>query len=275
MPSVWWNRDEFDGQYPWADGGEEWSEPWGGSELQWQTALEPRLRAFLPTGHLLEIAPGFGRWTRFLLTACREYVGVDLSQRCVAACQARFADDRHAHFRTTDGRTLPGVPDGWVDFAFSFDSLVHVESDVLASYVGELARTLAPDGVAFLHHSNLGAYRELARLAPTMNRLAAAVPALRGAMTRTELAWWDHARARSVTAQGLRSLAAGVGLSCPTQELISWGGHRLIDAISILTRPGSRWDQDTTVVVNRNFTAAARSTRVAALAYGRFSAPET
>ena len=51
------------------------------------------------------------------------------------------------------------VADRSVDFAFSFDSLVHADAEVLDAYAAELARTLAPDGVAFIHHSNLGAYR--------------------------------------------------------------------------------------------------------------------
>lgn len=51
------------------------------------------------------------------------------------------------------------VADSSVDFAFSFDSLVYVEAEVLKGYLTELARVLKPDGVAFLHHSNLGAYQ--------------------------------------------------------------------------------------------------------------------
>lgn len=39
---------------------------WGSSQQQWQRALLPRLRAFLPTQTILEIAPGFGRWTEHL-----------------------------------------------------------------------------------------------------------------------------------------------------------------------------------------------------------------
>jgi hypothetical protein len=51
------------------------------------------------------------------------------------------------------------IENGSIDFAFSFDSLVHAESDVMSSYAHELARVLKPGGVAFLHHSNLDAVR--------------------------------------------------------------------------------------------------------------------
>jgi hypothetical protein len=47
---------------------------------------------------------------------------------------------------------------GSVDFAFSFDSLVHAEADVIQAYVEQLASILRPGGAAFIHHSNLGQY---------------------------------------------------------------------------------------------------------------------
>ena len=43
-------------------------------------------------------------------------------------------------------------------FVFSFDSLVYAENDVIAAYLSQLARKLSPDGVGFIHHSNIGAY---------------------------------------------------------------------------------------------------------------------
>ena len=48
-----------------------------------------------------------------------------------------------------DGQSLPMVADSSIDLAFSFDSLVHVEDDVMPSYLDELARVLSEDGVAF------------------------------------------------------------------------------------------------------------------------------
>jgi cyclopropane fatty-acyl-phospholipid synthase-like methyltransferase len=39
------------------------------------------------------------------------------------------------------------------DFVFSFDSLVHVESDVIENYLTQLAKKLKPNGIGFIHHS--------------------------------------------------------------------------------------------------------------------------
>ena len=73
MPDVNWNLIAWDG-YDWSDRGEGFSEPWGGSEAQWFGSLYPRLHRFLPAKNILEIGPGVGRWTKFLLPLCERYV---------------------------------------------------------------------------------------------------------------------------------------------------------------------------------------------------------
>lgn len=70
MPSIEWNQNKWDEAYPWTEQGDEWSAVWGGSDTQWISTILPRIRNFLPANVLLEIAPGYGRWTRYLLPAC-------------------------------------------------------------------------------------------------------------------------------------------------------------------------------------------------------------
>ena len=127
--------------------GDPWSKPWGSARGQWYGTIYPRIQGFLPAAAILEIAPGFGRWTEFLLEYCETLVGVDVSPKCIEACQERFADRSGARFEVNDGHSLPMVEDSSIDFAFSFDSLVHVEAETLAGYLSELARVLKPDGV--------------------------------------------------------------------------------------------------------------------------------
>src|SRR5437588_8458413 len=163
MPGVDANRRQWDGRYAWPEGGEEWSAGWGGADAQWHSSLRPRLRPLLPASTILEIAPGYGRWTKYLIECCDRYIGVDLSAQGVEACRRRFADVEHAEFHVNDGRSLTMIDDASIDLAFSFDSLVHVEEDVIGAYLDELARVFAVDGVAFLHHSNLAACKPVAR----------------------------------------------------------------------------------------------------------------
>ena len=89
-------------------------------------------------------APGYGRWVDSLLPHCDSYIGVDLSTRCIDACNERFAGIDKATFATNDGVTLAMVADSSVDFVFCFDSFVHVEDETLASYLKELDRVLTP-----------------------------------------------------------------------------------------------------------------------------------
>src|SRR5262252_3849013 len=125
MPTVEANRQHWDADYDWTAGGDEWSAPWGCAEMQWYVSILPRLHPFVPAETILEIAPGFGRWTAYLRQLCRRMVVVDLSARCIEACKARFADSAHIEYHVNDGTSLAMVRDESVDLAFSFDSLVH------------------------------------------------------------------------------------------------------------------------------------------------------
>ncbi len=263
MPSVAENLDYWETDYDWNQGGDAWSSPWGDASAQWYGSILPRVRHFLPVQNILEIAPGFGRWTAFLLDYCDNLIGVDLAPKCVEACRERFADRKGTTFHTNDGQTLPMVASSSIDFAFSYDSLVHVESETLASYLSELARVLKPEGAAFLHHSNYGAYQRSARafepLQGAFDRLPAAA---RAGLIRTGTYRGNHMRARTVSAAWFAEQCHEVGLNCVGQELVNWeGGLLLLDCMSVVTRPGSRWDRPSRIVKNRLFRIGARAIR--------------
>jgi SAM-dependent methyltransferase len=268
VPSIELNLDKWNETYDWNLSEHQWSGWWGSPAVQWYGSIYPRVRPFLPASSILEIAPGFGRWTQFLLQYCDTLIGVDLTPKCTEACTDRFSDHKGASFYTNDGLTLPMVPDESVDLAFSFDSLVHVDPEVLGGYLSELARCLSPDGVALLH-SNFGAYKRSTELfAPvqsTFERLPS--PAKKG-LARLGLYRGFHWRDPRVTASLFVDLCEQAGLRCTGQELINWsGGLVLVDAISVVTRPGSRFDRPNQVVKNRLFRFEVRSVRRSAAAY--------
>src|SRR6202795_2264314 len=124
MPDLEWNRVAWKDPRQWADGGDGWSDGGGGARPQWYGAIFPRIARWLPVARLLEIAPGAGRWTQFLLQQTNEYYGVDYSQICVEQCRRRFVAFNKAHFIQNDGRSLEAIHDNSIDFVFSFDSLV-------------------------------------------------------------------------------------------------------------------------------------------------------
>ena len=236
----------------------------------WHGTLLPRLHAFLPADTILELGPGHGRWTHYLKEVAGRLVLVDLAEDCIAACRERFGTDGSISYHVNDGKSLDMVADRSVDLAFSFDSLVHAEADVLEAYLGQLATKLTPNGVGFIHHSNMGAY-------PRAARLARMVPGrIRPALTRRRLlvnlyAW----RAESTTAELFAALCERAGLVCIAQEKIRWEyGRGLTDAISLFTMPGSRWERPLAVVENPGLMEeAARLAEIGRL-YGAASFPE-
>jgi len=216
MPTREQNRAHWS-EHDWGPGGEEWSGPWGSTAMLWYGTLLPRIHFALPATRLLEIAPGYGRVTGYLLEHCQDYTGVDITPRCVEACQQRFGERAGARFELTDGRSLDVVDDGSIDFALSWDSLVHADPDVLRAYVLALGRKLRPGGRAFLHHSNMGAF-----LDPASGRLGCPNP---------------HWRDERMSALALRAFAAEAGLSVDAQELVQWGLEVHGDCLSWLSRP--------------------------------------
>lgn len=266
MPDVDENLTNWTSGWEWPEQGDEWSAWWGGTDALWHGALLPRIHAWVPTGTVLEIAPGFGRWTAYLKDLAERLVIVDLTERCIDHCRERFAGSDNIDYHVGDGRSLPMVADASVDFAFSFDSLVHAETDVIGAYMGELARVLKPDGVAFLHHSNIGAYAPLTRIARRVRGRLHGPLVRRGALINMP-AW----RAESVTADSVSAQAEAAGLACIGQERINWEhGRYLIDALTLVTPRGSRWERPRRVVNNPLFTDEAR--RMARL-YARTSFP--
>jgi SAM-dependent methyltransferase len=263
VPSIEQNVSMWNSETPWDGSDEAWSEPWGGSEAQWFGTFLPRLRHYLPAGTMLEIAPGFGRWTRFLADHCDRLIGVDVAERCVEACRERFRSSGQMTFVVNDGLSLDAVDDDDVDVAISLDSLVHVEADVMQSYIEQLGRKLRPGGVAFLHHSNLGEYAYYRRLRKI--RGATRIGWATGVVERN-LQW----RAFSVSAETVRGFAADAGLGCISQELVNWGTRRaLIDCFTVLVRDASP-SSSPAVLRNRAFmTEAQRVKQLNAMYRGR------
>jgi SAM-dependent methyltransferase len=252
MPSL---EDQRQGwaRHHWRGRGEGWSKLWGGSVYEWWGTIYPRVREFVPAGTVLEIGMGYGRWTRFLLHACDQLIGVDLVEKCVRSCRERFAEYPRAAFHQNDGLSLEMVPDRSVDLVFSFDSLVHVDRPVIEAYLQQLATKLAPDGVGFLHHSNLAAYVD-----PDTGALPYENP---------------NQRDPSVDADVFAGACADSGLLCIGQELVNWEVAHLNDCFSLITLPGSRFERPHTRVENPGFMDEAAALEAVAAHYGGASFP--
>jgi SAM-dependent methyltransferase len=248
-PNVQGNRT-FWSNYAWPEGGDEWSRPWGSTEAMWDSTIMPRLAPVLrqvaggggmKVGHILEIACGHGRVSRYLRPLCERLMCVDIVPRCVAATRAMFECDAGVAVHETDGMRLDCVADASVDLVFSWDSLVHADITVMRSYVGETRRVLRVGGAAFLHHSNLAQHA--------------------GDLTGTEGAALLGGRNKTVSAELVREACgyAGGGLVCESQELLPWNpGPRWTDCISVLRRVAEGEERVSTRVLHRADFAAER-----------------
>jgi 2-polyprenyl-3-methyl-5-hydroxy-6-metoxy-1,4-benzoquinol methylase len=248
MPTIEENQQTWDQSYEWSKQGDEWSSSWGSAKAQWFESILPRVNAFLPAGTILEIAPGFGRWTNYLKNACDRLIVVDLSEKCIKSCQQRFISDSHIEYHVNDGKSLAMIPDNSIDFVFSFDSMVHAEADVLETYLAQIATKLTPNGVGFIHHSNLGQYQ------PALAAIDLIPSELKAEIVNPVLLEPTHWRAGSMTAQLFTDYCDRANLQCINQELVNWGNDGLlIDSFSIFTPKNSTWTRDNHVIENLEF----------------------
>ncbi len=170
------------------------------------------------------------------------------------------------------------VEDGSVDFAFSFDSLVHVEAEIIAAYLKELAKKLKRGAFAFLHHSNLGTYRNSIWLPKAIERQQPIGPnggnpapmtrslwlrrRLRSKLTDWGLPNTFDNRAESVCAKVFREACDAAGLECRSQELVNWNhGRSLIDCFSVVTRAAGQSHRPPRLLKNPHFMDEAERAR--------------
>ncbi len=140
------------------------------------------------------------------------------------------------------------IPDKSIDFVFSFDSLVHAEAEVIEAYLNQLAIKIQPNGIGFIHHSNLGKYQQALSLIdkiPIENRELI--------VNRIFLAP-THWRAASMTTELFAEYCDRAGLQCISQEPVNWGtDDLLIDCFSVFTPKNSIWARPNNVIENRDF----------------------
>ena len=193
-----------------------------------------------------------------MLNHCKTLAAYDVSEECVSYCQNRFkrhVNDGTAEFYLTDGLSLSEQDDN-VDLVFSFDSLVHVERDVMRSYLIHISRCLRPGRFAFLQHSNLGVY-------PHLQTCDNGGPYnTRGANVSMATIQADAKE------QGLVTFIQE-GLNHETQHM----NNELADCISVIQKPlNKRIRKNTVVLHNRYYPTMGQITKEFILPYEKYDA---
>lgn len=181
-----------------------------GMDEQWATLIWPLIKDsdFSVT---VDLAAGYGRNSVKLLPLAGQLILVDINQECVDFCQRRFQGHSNVRFIKNDGASLKALDDASVTFVYSFDAMVHFDSDIVRSYLREFQRILKPGGTCFCHHSNSMA-QPGGGLTP---------PHSRNFMSRELYAHY-----------GLKA-----GLTVVQQTEIDWGGYKNHDCLSTLQKP--------------------------------------
>lgn len=134
-------------------------EPYG---MHWG---DPKKKAFLgfvrdrwcapyvsPTSTVLEIGPGGGRWTRYLL-GCDKLYAVDYHEEILIELRKNY-DVAHLEVIQNNGTDFPGIDDRSIDFVFSFGVFVHLDLPIIEGYLKEIYRVLKQDGTAVIQYSD-------------------------------------------------------------------------------------------------------------------------
>ena len=156
--SIIQNFRTWNDEYGWAKDGDEWDDEaklCGVPYETWKRSLVKTLIVPHATGKaVLEIAPGHGRWSEYIIKVAEHVIMVDLSPNCIEICRKRFGDANNIEYHVNDGKSLPAHLTSEIDFVWSYDSFVHMDSDVIHAYFREFNRVLKSGGTAIIHHAN-------------------------------------------------------------------------------------------------------------------------
>jgi ubiquinone/menaquinone biosynthesis C-methylase UbiE len=156
LGSVAWNRKHWD-RAEWEQYGNGWTfhanacrqpyESWKDSVVT--TFLDPYLH---DADDVVEIAPGHGRWTEYMVGRTGSLTLADVTASCIDVCRERFGQYDNIRYFVNDGRSLPGG-NASADLIWSFGSFVHIDPRDTNAYLAEFARVLKPGGRFVIHHS--------------------------------------------------------------------------------------------------------------------------
>ncbi|MHC4847741.1 MAG: class I SAM-dependent methyltransferase [Planctomycetota bacterium] len=101
---------------------------------------------------VLEIGPGGGRWTRDM-TGVRKLYAVDFYEEILRELKRNF-EQPNIEFIHNNGTDFPGVPEGSIDFLWSFDCFVHLDLPLIEAYLENMRPLLHARSNVVLHYSD-------------------------------------------------------------------------------------------------------------------------
>lgn len=131
--------------------GLEWGDPEFCPPLRFvlKTFLAPHLGA---GRRIVEIGPGGGRWTRYMLDA--EVIhAVDYHQEILDELKRAFPEPNVVPV-LNNGTDFPGIPPGSVDLVFSYGTFTHLDLDLIDAYLANIRPLLKASSSVVLNYSD-------------------------------------------------------------------------------------------------------------------------
>lgn len=101
----------------------------------------------------IEIGPGGGRWTQFLL-GFRQLYCVDINNIMFGLLKEQFPKQENLTFIQNNGTDFPRIADNSIDYVFSFGVFVHLEPLYIYDYLLNLKPKLKQGANVILQYSD-------------------------------------------------------------------------------------------------------------------------
>jgi cyclopropane fatty-acyl-phospholipid synthase-like methyltransferase len=128
---------------------------WGDPNELWFLKLvrDQYIQPYLNLDHrAIEIGPGGGRWTRYLLSF-RELIVLDKHEGLLAELRKKFQAPQLVPILNC-GPEVPNVAPDSVDFVFSFGVFVHLDAWIIESYLKALFSVVKPTANLVIQYSD-------------------------------------------------------------------------------------------------------------------------
>jgi hypothetical protein len=101
----------------------------------------------------LEIGPGGGRWTRYLL-GFRTLAAVDYHPELLDELKRNFGKHRNIRFIKNNGTDFPGLDPHSIDYVYSFGTFVHLDFNLIEAYLKSIKTIIKPTANVVIQYSD-------------------------------------------------------------------------------------------------------------------------
>ena len=102
--------------------------------------------------HAVEIGPGGGRWTRYLMGFGKLYV-VDYHSELLEELKKNF-NETNLIFIKNNGTDFPDIEHGAIDYLFSFGTFVHLDQPLIEAYLKNMKSIIKSNANIVIQYSD-------------------------------------------------------------------------------------------------------------------------